>query len=46
MIHHKAALDAGGRDQGAPGPRPRYAGNYYVLDPDGRNIEAVCRLPG
>jgi catechol 2,3-dioxygenase-like lactoylglutathione lyase family enzyme len=46
---YKAALEAGGQDQGAPGPRPRYAGNYYaayVLDPDGHNIEAVCRLPG
>jgi catechol 2,3-dioxygenase-like lactoylglutathione lyase family enzyme len=45
---HRAALDAGGRDNGAPGLRPRYAENYYaayVLDPDGHNIEAVCRLP-
>ena len=45
---HAAALEAGGRDQGAPGLRPRYAEHYYaayVLDPDGHNIEAVCRLP-
>jgi catechol 2,3-dioxygenase-like lactoylglutathione lyase family enzyme len=45
---HAAALAAGGRDQGAPGLRDRYAENYYaayVLDPDGHNIEAVCRLP-
>jgi catechol 2,3-dioxygenase-like lactoylglutathione lyase family enzyme len=45
---HRAALDAGGRDNGAPGLRPRYAENYYaayVLDPDGHNIEAVCRRP-
>jgi len=42
---HRAALAAGGRDNGAPGPRPQYHPNYYgafVLDPDGNNIEAVC----
>ncbi len=42
---HKAALDAGGTDNGAPGLRPNYAPNYYaafVFDPDGANIEAVC----
>ncbi len=42
---HRAALAAGGRDNGAPGPRPHYHPNYYgafVLDPDGHNIEAVC----
>lgn len=42
---HSAALDAGGRDNGAPGLRPHYHANYYaafVLDPDGHNIEAVC----
>ena len=40
---HAAALAAGGRDNGAPGPRP-YGDHYYaafVLDPDGHNIEAV-----
>jgi catechol 2,3-dioxygenase-like lactoylglutathione lyase family enzyme len=40
-----AAIAAGGRDNGAPGPRPHYHPNYYgafVLDPDGHNIEAVC----
>ena len=40
---HAAALAAGGRDNGAPGPRP-YGGEYYaafVHDPDGHNIEAV-----
>ena len=44
---HAAALAAGGTDYGAPGLRPRYAEHYYsayVLDPDGHNIEAVCRL--
>ena len=42
---HKAALAAGGKDNGAPGPRPDYGPNYYaafVYDPDGANIEAVC----
>ena len=42
---HRAALAAGGKDNGAPGLRPHYHANYYaafVLDPDGNNIEAVC----
>ena len=42
---HKAALAAGGRDNGAPGLRPEYHPNYYgafVFDLDGNNIEAVC----
>jgi catechol 2,3-dioxygenase-like lactoylglutathione lyase family enzyme len=42
------ALAAGGRDNGAPGLRPQYHADYYgafVLDPDGHNIEAVCRRP-
>ena len=47
---HAAALAAGGRDNGAPGLRPHYHPGYYgafVLDPDGHNIEAVCRqAPG
>jgi catechol 2,3-dioxygenase-like lactoylglutathione lyase family enzyme len=41
---HAAALAHGGRDIGAPGPRPEYSAGYYgafVLDPDGNNIEAV-----
>ena len=41
---HAAALDAGYRDNGAPGERPRYHPGYYsayVLDPDGNNIEVV-----
>lgn len=45
---YKAALAAGGKDNGAPGLRPHYHDNYYgafVLDPDGVNIEAVCHLP-
>ena len=42
---YAAALSAGGKDNGKPGPRPHYHANYYgafVLDPDGHNIEAVC----
>jgi catechol 2,3-dioxygenase-like lactoylglutathione lyase family enzyme len=42
---HAAALEAGGKDNGAPGLRPDYHPNYYgafVFDPDGHNIEAVC----
>lgn len=42
---YRAALAAGGKDNGAPGLRPHYHPNYYgafVLDPDGNNIEAVC----
>jgi catechol 2,3-dioxygenase-like lactoylglutathione lyase family enzyme len=45
---HAAALEAGGRDNGAPGLRPEYHPNYYgafVLDPDGNNVEAVCHAP-
>jgi len=41
---HRAALAAGGRDNGAPGERPRYHPGYYgayVLDPAGTNLEAV-----
>jgi catechol 2,3-dioxygenase-like lactoylglutathione lyase family enzyme len=46
---HVAAVAAGGRDNGAPGPRPHYHPDYYaafVLDPNGINIEAVCHTPG
>jgi len=41
---HAAALGAGGRDDGAPGPRPQYGPRYYsgyLLDPDGLRIEVV-----
>lgn len=44
---YAAALAAGGRDNGPPGIRAHYHRDYYaafVLDPDGRNIEAVCRV--
>ena len=42
---HRRALTAGGKDNGAPGPRPHYHANYYaafVIGPDGHNVEAVC----
>ena len=45
---HKAALAAGGRDNGAPSLRPQYHPDYYAafaFDPDGNNIEAVCHKP-
>jgi catechol 2,3-dioxygenase-like lactoylglutathione lyase family enzyme len=45
---YKAAIAAGGRDNGPPGLRPHYHPNYYgafVFDPDGYNIEAVCHAP-
>jgi len=41
---YQAALQAGGKDNGAPGERAVYHPGYYgafVLDPDGNNIEAV-----
>jgi catechol 2,3-dioxygenase-like lactoylglutathione lyase family enzyme len=47
---HRAGLEAAGRDNGPPGVREQYSseegGRYYaafVLDPDGNNVEAVCR---
>lgn len=45
---HRAALAAGGKDNGAPGLRPQYHANYYaafVTGPDGHNIEVVCHDP-
>lgn len=45
---YRAALAAGGQDNGAPGLRPQYHPNYYaafVIGPDGHNIEAVCHEP-
>ena len=41
---HRAGLDAGGRDDGAPGPRAHYGPRYYagyLLDPDGLRVEIV-----
>ena len=49
LVHrfHEAALSAGGRDHGKPGPRNYHPGYYgaFVLDPDGNNIEAVWHGP-
>jgi len=42
---HAAGLEAGGRDNGAPGLRTDYSPTYYaafLIDPDGNNVEAVC----
>jgi catechol 2,3-dioxygenase-like lactoylglutathione lyase family enzyme len=44
----RAAVEAGGKDNGAPGLRPQYHANYYaafVIGPDGHNIEVVCHEP-
>ena len=44
---HRAATEAGYRDNGAPGERPHYHPGYhgaFVLDPDGHNVEAVAHL--
>jgi catechol 2,3-dioxygenase-like lactoylglutathione lyase family enzyme len=42
---HAAALEAGGKDNGRPGPRPDYGPSYYaafVKDREGNNLEVVC----
>lgn len=38
---YAAAIRAGGKDNGKPGPRDGYGYAAFVLDPDGHNIEAV-----
>jgi len=41
---YRAAIEAGGEDNGRPGERSHYHEGYYaafVRDPDGYNIEAV-----
>jgi catechol 2,3-dioxygenase-like lactoylglutathione lyase family enzyme len=45
---YRAALEAGGKDNGAPGLRTHYHAHYYaafVIGPDGHNIEVVCHEP-
>jgi predicted lactoylglutathione lyase len=44
---HRAAIAAGGKDNGQPGYRDYSPGYYaaFVLDPDGNNIEAVWYDP-
>ena len=49
IAFYEAAIAAGGKDFGAPGPRPQYHPGYYgafVLDLDGHDIEAVIHTPG
>ena len=45
---YKAALENGGKDNGAPGERAYHPGYYaaFVFDPDGNNIEAVYHGEG
>ncbi len=43
---YTSAIASGGVDFGKPGIRQDYSPTYYaafVLDPEGNNIEAVCR---
>ena len=45
---YEAALAAGAKDNGPPGLRPHYSPDFYgafVIDPNGVNLEAVCRKP-
>jgi len=45
---HRAALEAGGTDNGAPRILERIGPHYYagfVRDPDGHNVEFVCQAP-
>jgi predicted lactoylglutathione lyase len=45
---YRAAMEAGGKDNGAPALCPDYHANYYaafVIGPDGHNIEVVCHEP-
>ena len=45
---YRAAMAAGGKDNGAPGLRPQYHEHYYgafVIGPDGHNVEVVCHRP-
>ena len=42
---YAAGLEAGGRSDGPPGPRPHYGRRYYaayLLDPDGLRVEVVA----
>lgn len=40
---HRKGLEAGGKDNGAPGVRLYHPGYFaaFLLDPDGNNVEAV-----
>ena len=42
----EGGVGAGGIDDGAPGPRPEYGGNYYsayLRDPDGNRVEIAVQ---
>ena len=43
----KTALELGGTDEGAPGPRDYVPGSYaaYFRDLDGKKLNAFCRVP-
>jgi catechol 2,3-dioxygenase-like lactoylglutathione lyase family enzyme len=43
---YAAGIEAGGSDEGAPGPRPRYGNGYYgayLRDPDGNKVHIAYR---
>ncbi len=45
---HKAAVAAGGKNEGAPGPRMQYHEHYYgayMRDLDGNKLQACCHDP-
>jgi catechol 2,3-dioxygenase-like lactoylglutathione lyase family enzyme len=45
---YKAGMQAGGKDEGAPGLRTHYHPNYYgayLRDPDGNKVCIVCHKP-
>ena len=45
---YTAAIEAGAKDNRAPGPRPHChpnCGEAFVIDPEGNNVEAVCHVP-
>jgi catechol 2,3-dioxygenase-like lactoylglutathione lyase family enzyme len=45
---HKIAIESGGTDEGAPGPRPQYHEHYYgayIRDLDGNKLQACSHAP-
>lgn len=45
---HRAALESGGHDEGKPGRRPHYGGDFYgayIRDPDGNKLAFICSAP-
>lgn len=44
---HAAGIAQGGRDEGAPGPRPHYHPDYYgayLRDPDGNKLHVAIKV--